>query len=106
MPPNCRVVDVSACSNAEKICSRFSSGIPTPVSRTVKCSVICESRSSSRRTSTITSPSISELDGIADKVDEHLPQADGIAAKPAGHIGVQVPGQFEVPSHEREDQAI
>ena len=56
VPPNRRVVDVSACTNAPKICHCLSSGIPMPVSETMNRSAACSVVTLSADTSTTTSP--------------------------------------------------
>ena len=61
VPPNCRVVEVSACSKASKIASRLFSGIPIPVSRTRKRSCTARSCTSSSRTWISTSPTVVNL---------------------------------------------
>ena len=67
-----------------------------PVSRTVKCSVTLGIAIFFALNIHHHFALIGELDGVTDKIDEHLTQADGITAKPAGHIGMNVPGQFKL----------
>ena len=57
VPPNCRVIDPSACVNASKIACCFSRGMPMPVSATRTCSTTSASRCSSMPTCTATEPS-------------------------------------------------
>ncbi len=38
---------------------------------------------------------IGELDGVADQIDEHLPQPPRIAAQQHRHVRIELPGQFE-----------
>ena len=38
---------------------------------------------------------LGELDGVADQVDEHLPQPAGIADRDAGHVGQHVADELE-----------
>jgi len=83
VPPYCREVLVSPCSNGMKIASSFSAAMPMPVSRTVKSRVT--SSSSHRR------PALAErlrrgreFGGIADQVDDHLPQPARVADQHGG----------------------
>ena len=61
VPPYFRVVELSACANGSKINSRLFSGIPMPVSETVKCTIIPHSSFASCRAFTATSPSLVNL---------------------------------------------
>jgi hypothetical protein len=78
------VVDPSAWEKASKMLVCFSTAMPMPVSRTSKC----------RSTQSDTSPSTHLQDhlaargndGIADEVQQHLPEPAGVADDHAGHI--------------------
>ena len=44
---------------------------------------------------TTTSPALGELDGVADQVDQHLPQPARVADQAVGHVGADVAGQLQ-----------
>ena len=54
---------------------------------TVKCSAASRRSTASTATSTTTSPALGELDGVADQIDQHLPQPARIADQRVGHVG-------------------
>ena len=56
VPPYCRVVELSACSNTLKMVCCFSGGMPIPVSLTEKCSMASSSFQLSNATDNTTSP--------------------------------------------------
>ncbi len=56
VPPNCRVVEPSACENASKISCWAFSGIPIPVSSTETCNRLSSSSFSIKATRAITLP--------------------------------------------------
>ena len=98
VPPYFRVVEVSSCSKARKILSCFSGGMPMPVSRTAKrrpTSSLGRGRRRRPPRCTTTSPSFGELDGVADQVEQHLPQPAGVADQGVGHVRLHVADQFQ-----------
>ena len=86
VPPCRRVVEPSACSKGSKIRSSFCSGMPTPVSLTVKTMRRVTAGPSPGAISTVTTnlALLGELDGVADQVDEHLPQPAGSPTRTSG----------------------
>ena len=74
----------------------LSGAMPMPVSRTQNCSVAASLaavvRRDARRT---TSPRVGELDGVADEVEDHLPQAAGVADERRRHVRRDAAGQLE-----------
>ena len=93
VPPNFRVTELSAWTKGSKIALHFSLGMPTPVSITSKTrcdfALLGQIRPSRQVTTTPAlakatiahDPHVAldgELDGIADEIDEQLPQASGI----------------------------
>ena len=69
-----------------KISSCLSRGMPMPVSlhREVQQQIAVLDAAPRRRRAT-TSPALGELDGVADQVDEHLPQPARVADERVGH---------------------
>ena len=95
VPPYRRVVDASACTNAPKISHCFSSGMPMPVSRTVK----------RRRTSSVPRSStddvdadfafVRELDRVAHEIEDDLSKPPGVAEEAVGHVGSDPAGEVQ-----------
>ena len=95
VPPNRRVVLLSACSKAPKIASCRSFGIPIPVSQTANDSV---TYSSSRRTNLALQHDFSfgrELDGVPHQVHNDLPQPLMITDEAFRDFRSEVTGQFQ-----------
>ncbi len=97
VPPYLRVVEVSSCSNARKIFSCLSGGMPMPVSRTANRRPT--SASGTRLASDFhvsTQPRrVGELDGVAHEIDEHLAQPAGVADQGIGHAGPLLADQLQ-----------
>ena len=88
VPPYLRVVELSACANASKISSLL-------VGRDADAGVADgEVQRAPRRRLRLRSSTcdddlalLGELDGVADQVDEDLPQPAGVADQRVGHVG-------------------
>ena len=78
VPPYLRVVEASACEKLSKMVERRSAGIPMPVSETEKCSVAGTAGSPSFHQHGEFAP-LGEFGGVAEQVQEYLPEAAGIA---------------------------
>ena len=97
VPPYFRVVEVSSCSKARKILSCLSRGMPMPVSRTVN------RRPTSPSGAAVAGdfhahdhlPGVGELDGVADQVEQDLPQPAGVADQGVGHVRLHVADQLQ-----------
>ena len=107
VPSYLRVVELSPCSKAWKIFSCFSRGMPMPVSLIAKCNTgdgwspgtdgagsvdVCSTPASTRTT---TSPLLGELDGVADEVEQDLPQPARVADQGVGHLRLDLAGQLQ-----------
>ena len=99
VPPYFRVVEVSSCSKARKIRLLL-------VGRDADAGVAHrEAEADLRRpvagrrrrpsTRTTTSPVVGELDGVADQVEQHLPQPAGVADQGVGHVRLHVADQLQ-----------
>ena len=86
VPPNRRVVEPSAWLKASKIVACLSAGMPMPVSVTAKCSI--EPVAGARVFATLDQDValLGELDGVADEVDEHLPEPHRVADDAGRHV--------------------
>ena len=91
------VVELSACSNISKIVARFSSGMPIPVSLTVKCRTTSCPRAGFLGNLQADLALIGELDGIAHQVHHDLAQAVIVADHHVRHVGMDEAGQFQTP---------
>ena len=95
MPPYSRVVEASAWLNASKIFACFSGAMPMPVSRTAKCRQASVRVDRFRLDVNDDFPAAGELDGVADEVDNDLPQPTGVADEFVGHIRRDMHGQLQ-----------
>ena len=95
VPPNRRVVELSAWVKASKIDRCLSAGIPSPVSVTQKFRPTWSSPHWLGRDLDDHLAVLGELDRIAHQVDDHLAQADRVADHAVGDIGVNVEDQLE-----------
>ena len=87
MPPYLRVVEPSAWAKASKISRCLSGGMPMPVSLTAKCRQTSSLRPATRcSTSHHHLAALGELDGVADQVDDDLPQPARVADQGVGHV--------------------
>ena len=95
VPPNCRVIDPSACVNASKIACCFSRGMPMPVSATRTCSTtsavallvdadVHRDRALAR-----------ELHRVADQVGDDLAEPPAVADQPLGQRRRHVVDELE-----------
>ena len=63
--------------------------------REVQADLVGRRPRDSASTRTTTSPALGELDGVADQVDEDLPQPAGVADQVVGDVGRDVAGQLQ-----------
>ena len=87
VPPYRRDVELSACMNASNSLPWRSSGMPMPVSRTVTRRFTWSwfpFAAGSGSTLSTTSPCVRELEGVSDKIREHLAETKRVANKPVG----------------------
>ena len=95
VPPKRRVVEPSAWLNASKMVDCLSGAMPMPVSVTTKCSLVQLSARASSRICEQHVARLGELDGVADQVDEHLPQPERVAEDRGGNRRIQIAQQLE-----------
>ena len=77
---------------------RLPAEMPMPVSWTSKRSVASRGRLADRRDADDDFAALGELDRVADQIDQHLPQAAGVAAQRRGHVAVHERRRAPVPS--------
>ena len=107
VPSYVRVVELSSCSKAWKIFSCLSRGMPMPVSRIAKCNT-CDGRdpgtdgpgSVAVGSHAGLDPDddlalLGELDGVADEVEQDLPQPAGVADQGVGHVRLDLADQLQ-----------
>ena len=96
VPPYCRVVEPSACSNGSKIGPLLLGGMPMPVSRDgeVQADLVRRSRPFTLDVDHDLA-ALGELDRVADQVDEDLPQPARVADEGVGHVGGDLAGQLQ-----------
>ena len=102
VPPNLRVVELSAWVKGSNRRPRMSAGMPMPVSATSKRDA-ARRRSPARAASTRDRDvaALGELDRVADEVDQDLAEARRVAAQPRGRARSTRHGERRAPSGAR-----
>ena len=106
VPPYCRVVDVSACSNSPK--NRFA------LFRSYANSGIGDRKNQVRDSVGRRSPSyvhddfalVGELDGIGNQIYDRLPQSADVAEEHAWYIGTHAKVEIKIPFTSANGQAL